>query len=195
MEKAGGEKGYWALRQYLPVETQNYVPAYIATVYMMNNYRKHGIRSGEADFNTNTDTITTVKTVSLQEIARNGNFSLAELSVLNPAYLKQTVYASASMPKTLIIPASTVPAYNSVARLVGAPERKITQGLLASAESLAATLQKTAKSYITYRVQPGDSLASISEKFKDLTIEDIISANRLADNNVQPGKLLKINQY
>ncbi len=195
MEKAGGGKDYWTLRQYLPIETQNYVPAYIATVYMMNNYRKHGIRPGEADFNTNTDTITTIKTVTLKEIARQGNFSLADLTVLNASYLHQTVYASVSAPKTLVIPASVVPSYNSVARLVGAPERKIPESFSVSAGSFAVAVQRRAKSYITYRVQPGDSLASISEKFKDLTIEEIVSANRLADNSVLPGKLLKINQY
>lgn len=191
MEKAGGEKDYWTLRKYLPTETQNYVPAYIATVYMMNNYRKHGIRSGEAGFNTQTDTITTGKTVTLQDVASHGNFSLADLTVLNPAYLRQTIYASQASTKTIIIPATVVFDYNSVARLVGAPERK-------PAEMSLATMQSTprvARSYITYRVQPGDTLASIGEKFNHLTAEEIIAANRLTDNSVLPGKLLKISQF
>lgn len=48
MDKSGGKKTFWELRDYLPVETRNYVPAFIATAYIMANYRQLRITPGAA---------------------------------------------------------------------------------------------------------------------------------------------------
>jgi membrane-bound lytic murein transglycosylase D len=45
-----------------------------------------------------------------------------------------------------------------------------------------------------YRVQPGDSLWTISRKFPGLTIEDIKSLNDLKNNQLQPGMKLKVSK-
>lgn len=42
LKKAGGGD-YWKIRKYLPRETQNYVPKFIAAVYLMNYHQEHGI--------------------------------------------------------------------------------------------------------------------------------------------------------
>lgn len=42
--KDGKGSTYWELRQYLPRETQNYVPAFIAANYLMQFYPWHNIR-------------------------------------------------------------------------------------------------------------------------------------------------------
>jgi membrane-bound lytic murein transglycosylase D len=42
--KEGKGTTYWELRQYLPKETQNYVPAFIAASYLMQFYPWHNIR-------------------------------------------------------------------------------------------------------------------------------------------------------
>ena len=38
IERSGGIPDFWKVRSFLPKETQNYVPAFIATVYAMNYY-------------------------------------------------------------------------------------------------------------------------------------------------------------
>src|SRR6202007_2143582 len=42
IEKAGAND-FWSIRQYLPVETRGYVPAYIAITYVMNYYKQHNL--------------------------------------------------------------------------------------------------------------------------------------------------------
>ena len=37
IRRSGGKKDFWALRKYLLKETRNYVPAFIAVNYMMEN--------------------------------------------------------------------------------------------------------------------------------------------------------------
>lgn len=43
IDKSGGKKDFWAIRDYLPVETRNYVPAFIATAYILENARQYKI--------------------------------------------------------------------------------------------------------------------------------------------------------
>jgi membrane-bound lytic murein transglycosylase D len=39
----GGKKTYWEIRPFLPVETQGYVPAFIAANYVMNFHEEHNL--------------------------------------------------------------------------------------------------------------------------------------------------------
>ena len=43
IERSKGETDYWKLRPYLSEQAKNYVPAFIAAVYLMNFYKEHGI--------------------------------------------------------------------------------------------------------------------------------------------------------
>src|SRR6201991_1073029 len=45
-----GAMDFWTIRQYLPAETRNYVPAYIAISYVMNYADKHNIPMQKWDF-------------------------------------------------------------------------------------------------------------------------------------------------
>lgn len=42
--RKAGTKNYWKLRQYLPKETQAYVPSFIAVNYIFNFYKEHNMK-------------------------------------------------------------------------------------------------------------------------------------------------------
>jgi membrane-bound lytic murein transglycosylase D len=67
--KSGGVADFWKVRPYLPVQTQNYVPAFIATVYSMNFFKDHEISVKPAGFSTFTDVIPINKRISMSSIA------------------------------------------------------------------------------------------------------------------------------
>jgi len=45
IRRSGGKMNYWAIRPYLPKETQGYVPAFIAVNYVLNYTAEHNIFS------------------------------------------------------------------------------------------------------------------------------------------------------
>src|ERR1700761_1302739 len=103
MAKAGAND-FWSIRQYLPAETRNYVPAYIAVAYVMNYYGKHNITAQPCGFATNVDTVMVDRYISLNNISNIINVDLHTLALLNPAYRMQAINATPANPRRLIIP-------------------------------------------------------------------------------------------
>src|SRR6185312_4023644 len=103
IEKAGASD-FWSIRQYLPVETRGYVPAFIAVAYLMNYYDKHNIVPQPCDFLVKTDTVLVNKYVSLGSIAHALDMDLKELTILNPAYKRMVINGTSQAPRRLVIP-------------------------------------------------------------------------------------------
>ena len=188
-DSAGLQIDYWSIRQFLPKESQQYVPAYIATVYVMNNYRKHGIRPVMPGFPIRTETISVNKPVSLAAVAQATESNPEDLFLLNAAYLNGTVNGSPEAPKNLIVPVLPDYSYNALCTLLGIPNTRIAKA------APVKPAPPRARYYISYRVQPGDTPTSIAEKFKGVTAEEIKAANRLSGDTLNPMSMLKIPQY
>ncbi|MBC7912664.1 MAG: transglycosylase SLT domain-containing protein [Pyrinomonadaceae bacterium] len=194
----GGNLDYWAIRKYLPVETQNYVPAYIATVYIMNNAKKHGIFTAEAGFNVFTNTIPVNRKISLLSIAKATNISIDELTILNPAYKNLVLNGTCNAPKKLIIP--EVKSYIYTALCDEMKKTEPVEGELRLSYIIPPDeIQVRFSNYVAktssfrYIVQEGDTLNSIAQKFNG-TEEEIKVINKLKHSSVKSGMVLKIIQ-
>ncbi|HWD90574.1 MAG TPA: lytic transglycosylase domain-containing protein [Mucilaginibacter sp.] len=104
IDKAGGQLDFWAIRQYLPAQTRDYVPSYIAITYVMNYYKKHHILPQESSLPVKTDTVLVNKFISLNSVSRVLGVNLPQLMVLNPAYTQGIINGSPDEPKVLVIP-------------------------------------------------------------------------------------------
>ena len=200
MDKAGGKTDYWSIRPYLPLETQNYVPAYIATVYIMNNYWKHDIKPEEVETTVETQAIPVSTTVSLGSIAAASNMTIDEVMLLNPSYIQQIIKGSPEKPQKLVMPLTHKVYFSLVEDVING--KAITAGQLQAANNVffqnKRTVRKTNNasgfdSIISYRVKEGDTLSSIAEQFKGATEEEIRVINKLKNPPlVRPGMILKI---
>lgn len=201
MEKAGGKTDYWSIRPYLPVETQNYVPAYIATVYIMNHYWKHNIEPSETDLPPETEHVLVDRAVTFRSIATASNMTTEEVARLNPAYLQGAIYGSTERPQRLVLPGSRKPYMALVDDVING--KPISDVRLQAANSVfyrnqssgvkRAGITRGGDQVIMYRVQPGDTLSSIAEQFKGATEEEILVINKLKDSSsVRTGMILKI---
>src|SRR5690606_39017649 len=103
--KAGGAKTFWEVQHYLPLETRNYVPKFIAVTYMMHYYDRYkDIIVPDADFKINIDSIYVNKQVSFDKLAEVLSLESKEIEILNPAYKKNLINGTPENPKRLIIP-------------------------------------------------------------------------------------------
>ena len=48
--KKANSRDFWDIRPFLPMETRNYVPAFIAAVYVMNFSKAHDIEREDSEF-------------------------------------------------------------------------------------------------------------------------------------------------
>jgi membrane-bound lytic murein transglycosylase D len=85
--RKAGSRNYNAVRNYLPHETRRYVPAFIATAYVMNFYQKHGLQPVIPYFySPEARVIRIYRSLSFGEIARITGVKTAILAALNPSF-------------------------------------------------------------------------------------------------------------
>src|SRR5690606_15743168 len=82
---------YWAISPYLPRETRNYVPAFIAITYMLGYHEEHGIMPAESNILMETETVSVQKFVPLSGVAKALEVDEELIKSLNPAYKRGIV--------------------------------------------------------------------------------------------------------
>lgn len=87
IKRSGGKKDFFSIMNYLPKETQGYVPAYMAATYIMNYSEEHNIPRIKSKIGfTDIDYIEIHKTTTIAKLASILGLTPKELSYLNPAY-------------------------------------------------------------------------------------------------------------
>lgn len=191
--KSGGIADFWKVRPFLPLETQNYVPAFIATIYAMSYHKDHEIPVRPAGFNILTDIIPVNKKISIHSVAEAAGLDLKELLILNPAYKKQIINGSESAPASLVLPAVTNSAYASLYDLfnssteVAAPMPLV--NVNSESKSNDAIEYKKPSKPLTHKVRSGENISLIARKY-DLDPEDLKSWNNIKGSHINPGQNL-----
>ncbi|MEJ7694425.1 LysM peptidoglycan-binding domain-containing protein [Daejeonella sp.] len=187
--KSGGVPDFWKVRSFLPKETQNYVPAFIATVYAMNNYQKHGIQPRPADFNVFTDLIEVTRQISISSIAKAANLDLKELLVLNPSYKKQIINGSIQSPKSLVIPGVNNSFFASIYDVLNGVDNEKSPVILASVKETPSQIVKETPGY--HRVKPGQNMSVIANKY-GVEVQDLKVLNRLKTSTVVTDQNIRV---
>ncbi|WDF55938.1 lytic transglycosylase domain-containing protein [Mucilaginibacter sp. KACC 22063] len=188
IEKANATD-YWSIRPYLPVETRGYVPAYIAVAYVMNYFDQHKITPQTCTLPMQTDTVMVNKFVSLDNISRVINVDLAQLSILNPSYLRLVVNGTPAVPRRLIIPQIAKEKYSALYdALNGTTLTVAAQPVVNTIDPDAGPAQRM-PSYHT--VKKGETLAGIADRF-GVEVSDLKVWNHITGNRATPGQVLKV---
>ena len=198
IEKAGGATDFWSIRQYLPVETRGYVPAYIAITYVMNYYARHNITPLACNFSVKTDTVMVNRVVSLSSISQALSVDLAQLSILNPSYKIMVVNGTKDLPKRLVIPQITKEKYAALYNILSDSETPVAPVIYKDKAAdrpggeSSSSRKRSSRNYITYKVHRGDTLSTIAGKFDGVTVEMIKEENGLKKSRLHPGTTLRI---
>ena len=87
IRRSNGQQNYWNIRKNLPKETQAYVPAFLATMYIFEYHKEHGIKPNKSLVkHFSTDTIMLKKQMTFKQISDLVDVPESELKLLNPSY-------------------------------------------------------------------------------------------------------------
>ncbi|TPD71920.1 LysM peptidoglycan-binding domain-containing protein [Flavobacterium microcysteis] len=87
IRRSGGQQNYWNIRKNLPKETQGYVPAFLATMYIYEYHKEHGIEPKRAAISYfATDTVMVKREMSFKQISDLLDIPEAQIKLLNPGY-------------------------------------------------------------------------------------------------------------
>jgi membrane-bound lytic murein transglycosylase D len=199
IRRSGGKQNYWNIRPFLPQETQGYVPAFIATMYIYEFHKEHGIVPQKAVVNTYaTDTIMVRNKMTFKQISDLLDISVAELQFLNPSYKRDYVPFMIDKKHYLRLPLDKIAVFTSNEDKVYAYTKYdfnkrekpfSSSNAVASLDSTASYTTQTQTKYHT--VKKGETLGGISNKY-GVSLTNLKKWNGLKSNNIALGKKLKI---
>ena len=92
IKRSGGYKNYWNLRPFLPRETANYIPSFIATMYILEYAEEHGINIKQLpNTKPKIDTIYVKNQISFEHISSFLNISKEMIKKYNPSYIHEII--------------------------------------------------------------------------------------------------------
>ena len=109
--KRAHSRNFWTIQRYLPKETRNYVPAFIAATYICNYYTSHGLMPHDPDFDEQlTEYIKVYEGMSFRDIADATGIDYQVVKTLNPGFRRDYV-PTATQGHYVILPERVMPAF------------------------------------------------------------------------------------
>lgn len=187
INRAGGKKDFWSIYPYLPNETRNYVPAFVAALYTMYYREELGIDPAELSMPDMIDTVHVKTRVHLEQVSELSGISLSTLRTLNPSYLYDIIpgdkgayilYLPSEQIEDYLACENQIPLYNTDKYFP---------------PSVVKDLNNNSNNRITYKVKSGDCLGTIAKKH-GVTVSKLKSWNNLKSDNLRIGQTLYIFQ-
>jgi len=190
---SGGKTNYWEILPYLPAETRNYVPAFIAVSYVMSYYKELNIVPSPPKFkDVEIDTVAIKYNTNLKTISDFFDIPYEDLKFLNPQYIKNIIPSSEHQIYCIRIPKEYQMQFYSKEKAFYdtlLAQRTISVDTNATIKNVPA-LQNTGN-VIYHKVQRGQTLSGIAAKYR-VTVSDIKRWNNLKSNMIYVGQKLKI---
>ncbi|MDR0907301.1 MAG: transglycosylase SLT domain-containing protein [Rikenellaceae bacterium] len=190
--ETGSAKNYWDIYPYLPRETRDYVPSFIAATYAYVYHRQHNIDFEDSPLPLAVDTVTVGRLMHLEQVSTTLDVPLETLRMLNPQYRKDIIPAL-DKRYPLVLPQSQIARYiEHEPTIMGKDSLYLAQYLNpANISNTKAILTATTTTTI-HRVKNGENLGLISKRY-GVTVKQIISWNKLKNpSKLKVGQRLEI---
>ena len=202
IRRSGGQQNYWNIRKNLPRETQGYVPAFLATMYIYEYHKEHGIVPNRAVVkHFATDTIAIKQQMTFKQISDLLDVPVAQLQVLNPSYKLNVIpfyqnenhYLRLPQEKIAVFVSNEAEIYAYVQHELDKRERpfEMQKALVVKDTVNVTVVASKVSEFKYYKVKKGDNLKSIAAKY-NVAVSDIKHWNKLTSSSLASGKSLKI---
>ena len=210
IRRSGGSQNYWNIRKFLPRETANYVPAFLATMYIYEFKKEHGILPKKATLTYfETDTIMVKKQMSFKHISELLDIPVEQIEFLNPIFKLKVIPFEEDKAHYLRLPKNKMGLFVSNEEKVYAylnyletfkektkseyiaSTSKDSIGTGADSTSTAVSKPKFERKTQFHTIKSGESLGKIADKY-NVSITELKKWNSIKGNTIQAGKKLKI---
>jgi len=166
-------RDYWTVRNYLPRETQQYVPLFVAATRITLDPEAFGFSDIEYESPDDYRSVPLKGSYDLATIAQTANTTIDRIKELNPELLRDRIPSDAQTSYTLRVPMNTPRDLATLLQEIPAPA-------------------SPSVTFATHRVGRGESLDAIAGKY-GVSVDDIRSANRMSPKStVRRGARLRI---
>ncbi len=177
IRRSGGKKTYWEIRPYLPIETQGYVPAFIAANYVMSYAAEHNIYPAvprKTYFEV--DTVVVKEQMNFEQLSQALDITTEEILYFNPQYRKNIIPSGGN---AMCLPKNKIGIFlNNEQDIYAAIHAQQKEGLIV--ESLVEVKK-------VHTVRSGEKLSTIARKY-GVTVSDLRNWNYVGKKGVKPGK-------
>jgi membrane-bound lytic murein transglycosylase D len=197
IRRANGKRDFWSLYPFLPAETRDYLPAYIAMTYFVNYHDALKLKPLQADLLFASDTVCVTRELHLRQVSKVLDIPMNILRDLNPQYKHDILPAG---PKTCILklPVSFGDKFRILKDSIYNYKDSV---IMATRQDPALfpgsyvvqydTHSSQGKNTLYYTVRSGDNLGAIASKYHVTTVE-IKTWNHLKSTNLRVGQSLII---
>jgi len=199
---------FWDVYPYIPESARGLYPKVIATAYILNFYKEHGIKTPVPETIAERDSVLVNKWLSFQQIAATIDVPVEQLRKLNPIFKKDIIPYNLDgywlfLPKTKGIQFDLLKdsVYSPLPKLQDfAPVRiqkadstivKNPNDTIVRGKSPENEVPNHKKAKVYYIIKKGDNLGAIADWF-DATTDDVKKWNSIKGNNVAAGRRIQL---
>ncbi len=177
---------FWELSPFLPQETRNYIPKYIAMTYVMEMADFYDIYPIDTELDLPSKTLMVNRTVDLNHVAQAIALPLEHLKKYNPAYKRNIVNGTSERPKRLLLPETAT--INDSLLYAALNTEPLQIATLTNDEDLM-----TGHISKSYRVHQNESIHTVAKKF-GVSVQNLRAWNGLNAKSKIVGRTLIIEQ-